>query len=76
MCEYQAQVNFESDGEVVVAVKIVHTRRSQEVRFGDRATAEHYAAQYGGLNAWQVVPVPGGHVPDVGRTDSRDAHRR
>lgn len=39
------RVNFESDGEVVVAVKIVHTTRSQEVRFSDRATAQHYAAQ-------------------------------
>ena len=43
-----------------MAVKIVHTRRGQEVRFGDRATAEHYAAQHGGLDAWRVHTIPRG----------------
>ena len=41
-----------------MAVKIVHTWRVQEVRFGDRGAAERYAARYGGLQAWRVVPVP------------------
>lgn len=57
-----------------MAVKIVNTTRSQEVRFGDRATAERYAAQYGGLDAWRVLPVPRGHLPDSGRTNSLDAY--
>jgi len=65
-----------SKGEAVVAFKIVHTTRSQELRFGDRATAEQYAAQYGGLDAWRVLPIPGGHLPDGRRTDDRDAHHR
>lgn len=48
MCEHLgARVNVESYGQVVVAVKIVHTTRSPEVRFGDQATAK----QYGGLDA-------------------------
>lgn len=59
-----------------MAVKIVHTTRSQEVRFGDRATAEQYAAQYGGLDAWRVLPIPGGHLADGRRTDGRCAHHR
>src|SRR5690606_38857291 len=62
--------------EGFVAVKIVHTTRSQEVRFGDRATAEHYAAQYGGLGAWRVVPVPGGHLPDGCQAGSRESRHR
>lgn len=69
-------MNFKSDGEDFVAVKIVHTMRSQEVRFGDRTTAEHYAAQYGGLGAWWVLPIPRGQVPDGSRTDRSDSHRR
>lgn len=66
------RVNFKPDGEGFVAVKIVHTTRSQEVRFGDRATAEHYAAQYGGLDAWRVLPVPGGRC----QTGSRESYHR
>lgn len=41
-----------------MAVKIVHTRRGQEVRFGDRVTAEDYAARHGGLDAWRVLNIP------------------
>lgn len=42
-----------------VAVKLVHAERSQEVRFGDRSTAESYASQHGGgLANWHVIPVP------------------
>lgn len=59
-----------------MAVKIVHMTRSQEVRFGDQATAEQYAAQYGGLDAWRVLPVSGGHLPAGSRTDSRDTYCR
>lgn len=41
-----------------MAVKIVHTTRSQEVRFGDRATAQRYAAQHGGPGVWRLLTVP------------------
>lgn len=43
-----------------MAVKIVHERHGHQVRFGDRATAEHFAAQHGGLGDWRVVTIPGG----------------
>lgn len=59
-----------------MAVKIVNATWSQEVRFGDRATAERYAAEHGGPGAWQVVTIPGreasaegrmaGHAPTTG----------
>lgn len=46
-----------------VHVKIVHTWRAQEVRFGCWGAAERYASRYGGLRAWRVVPVP--RIPTV-----------
>lgn len=76
VCEHLGSSELQAEGEGFVAVKIVHTTRSQEVRFGDRATAEHYAAQYGGLEAWRVVPVPGGYLPDGCQAGSRESHHR
>lgn len=76
VCEHLGSSELQAEGEGFVAVKIVHTTRSQEVRFGDRATAEHYAAQYDGLEAWRVVPVPGGYLPDGCQAGSRESHHR
>lgn len=45
-------VNVELDRGLLMAVKIVHITRPQEVRFGDQGTAEHYVDQYGGPDAW------------------------
>ena len=42
-----------------MAVKIVHTELRQELRFGDRATAEHYVHHHGGARAWHITTVPG-----------------
>ncbi|MFC7343630.1 hypothetical protein [Saccharopolyspora griseoalba] len=42
-----------------MAVKIVHTELRQELRFGDRATAEHYVHHHGGPRAWRITTVPG-----------------
>lgn len=41
-----------------MAIRLVHTTRAQEVRFGDRGTAERYAAEHGGLDVWRLVPAP------------------
>lgn len=62
VCEYLDEVQSPVRKEVLMAVKIVHVRRPQEVRFGDRATAEHYAAKHGGLVVWKVLPVPRGEL--------------
>lgn len=53
-----------------MAVKIVHTELRQELRFGDRATAEHYIHHHGGANAWYVTTVT------PGRSPQRAEHRR
>lgn len=56
-----------------MAVKIVHQAHGHQVRFGDRATAEHYAAQHGGLAEWRVVVIPAavqsGKPSDQGRAE-------
>lgn len=56
-----------------MAVKIVHITRWQEVRFGDRATAEHYAVQYGGLQVWRVLTIPQDDVAAQHRTKGHHA---
>lgn len=57
--------------ETLVAVKIVHTVRWQQVWFGDRSTAEQYAVQHGGLDYWRVLTIPredvGKHIWTKGR---------
>ncbi len=58
-----------------MAVKIVHTTRSQEVRFGARAAAEHYAAYYGGLGAWQVLTIPRREAVADGRAAGSKGYR-
>ena len=45
---------------VLMAVKIVHATRRQEVRFGNRRAAERYVAHHGGLGCWLVLNVPRG----------------
>ncbi|MER7015771.1 hypothetical protein ABT324_30415 [Saccharopolyspora sp. NPDC000359] len=54
-----------------MAVKIVHTTRAQELRFGSRAAAERYAAQHGGSKAWWITTVPRAVVARDARADSR-----
>lgn len=59
-----------------MTVKIVHEAYGHQVRFGDRATAEHYATQHGGLADWRVVMTPaaaqfGNPNGSQGRAESR-----
>lgn len=72
MSDNVPQVESTNLMEVLVAVKIVHTTRSQEVRFGDRPTAEHYAAQHGGLGVWRVLTIPRGGVARHSQANVRD----